>query len=536
MRRGLVSVLATLFFSFWAYGSEVDVVPVPDSVKIAKGAFDLTGDTLIVAGKGLGKYGEYLQEMLAPATGFSLKVADRAGRGSSVISLKIKGCRRNSNREAYELVVKQDRIDITASTEVGIFYGIQTLRQLLPVEIESDKKAGVKAWDIPCVEIRDEPRFGWRGLMIDCSRTFWSKDYIKRTIELLSLYKLNKLHLHLTDNQGWRLEIKKYPILTELGSKFPEKYNEPPERHGYYSQADMREIIEYGKFHNVEIIPEFDIPGHTLAFVTCFPELSCKGGPYEIYPWGRGPNRHEDILCAGNEKVFKVLDDIFSEVAELFPSKYIHIGGDEAPKNRWKECPKCQNRIKDEGLKDELELQSYFVKRVEKMLNEKGKTLIGWDEILEGGLAPNAAVMSWRGTKGGIHAAKEGHYVIMSPTGYCYFDFPYEPDPNLSKYYKPTDTLKVYSLEPIPDELTEDQRKYILGAQANFWSHLARTEEKIDRQIYPRLLSLAEVTWSPKDKRDEVSFKKRMQQQLKRLAALGVNCYDDPSLAEGGSK
>ncbi len=508
-----------------ALGDTISIIPKPTTMTTSDGTFTISQKTTIITDKNTVRLAEYVRELFFPATGFAFPVERTSERESDTpnsISLRLMPSMNDIGEEAYELSVSKDRIAVRARTQAGIFYGIQTLRQMLPSEIERTKQAKEITWDIPCVEIRDKPRFPWRGLMMDCSRTFWSKSYIKRTIRLMSLYKLNRLHLHLTDDQGWRLEIKKYPELTTIGSMFPKKYKEPLERQGFYSQADIKEIIEYGNLHNVTIVPEIEMPGHSLAFLACYPELSCTGGPFEIHPFFKGPNIHKDIFCAGNEKTFEQLEDVLSEVVELFPSEFIHIGGDEAPKDRWKACPKCQARLRTEGLKNERELQSYFIKRIERFLNAKGKRLIGWDEILQGGLAPNAAVMSWRGTRGGVAAAKAGHDVVMSPTSHCYFDY----------NYRRISTMKAYSFNPIPKELNQEQAKHILGAQANFWSHIDRTEAKVDKQLFPRLLSIAEITWSPKNQRDKNSFGDRVRSHLLRLKELGVKYYNDPSVME----
>ncbi len=507
----------------------ISVIPRPVKAELREGTFVLTPETLIVVTEGACDVGEYLSEFLASATAFKLKVKkiSQAKEQANCIILQTGPEEGNPGNEGYHLSVGKDRVVISAASQAGIFYGIQSLRQLLPVEIERCSRVKeITAWQIPCVEIKDEPHFQWRGLMIDCSRTFWSKAFILRTIRLMSLYKLNRLHLHLTDDQGWRLEIKKHPALTEIGSKFAEKYNEPAERQGYYSQSDMREIIAYGKRHNVAIVPEIEMPGHSIATLTVYPELSCSGGPFEIFPFFKGPGINKDILCAGNEKTFEFLEDVLGEVVDLFGCEFIHIGGDEAPKDRWRECSKCQQRMRQEGLADEDELQSYFIKRIEKFLNSKGKRLIGWDEILEGGLAPNAAVMSWRGTRGGIVAARAEHDVVMSPTSHCYFDYDYDK----------ISTMKAYSYEPVPAEVTGEQGKHILGAQANFWSHIDRSEAGMDKQIFPRLLALAEVTWSPKEQKDERTFVRRVRKHCSRLKELGVRYFEDPSVVQPGSQ
>ena len=525
--KAMAMILAVLFAGLHiSFGADSSVVPKPAQLRPAEGSFVLSRDTIIVADDACAPLGGQLRELLAPATGYPLRVETKSGTSpKNSISLALDADLGEKGAEGYTLSVTEDGAAIRAASRAGIFNGIQTLRQLLPAEIETKQALPDMKWEIPCLEIRDWPRLEWRGLMIDCSRTFWSKDYIKRIIRLMSIYKLNRLHLHLTDDQGWRLEIKKYPRLTEFGSRFHEKYNEPEERQGYYTQDDMREIIEYAQRHNVLVVPEIEMPGHTLAALLCYPELSCTGKPFDkIHPYmkeSRDYRVHKDIFCAGNEQTFEFLENVLSEVAELFPSKFIHIGGDEAPKHRWKECPKCQARMAEEGLKTENQLQSYFIERIGKFLKSKGKVMIGWDEIRQGGLPAGAAVMSWHGTGPAVDAARKGHDAVMTPTSHCYFDYGYGRTP----------TMKVYSFNPVPERLEEEHAKHILGAQANLWTHRDRSEAKADQKLFPRLLAMAEVTWSDAS-RDPDDFKKRVISELKRLDLLGVNRFEDPSLAE----
>jgi len=434
---------------------------------------------------------------------------------AAVVRLEIDPGRDDLGTEGYELTTEDSGVRIVAPTRAGIFYGAQTLLQAL-------KPADEGGWELPRLRIVDRPRFGWRGLMLDCSRTFQSPEYIRRTIDRMATYKLNVLHLHLTDDQGWRLEIKRYPALTAQGAAFPGKYGEPPQNQGFYTQEQMRELVAFASARNVTVVPEIEMPGHSLAALSCFPELSCTGGAFEIFPFFKGPNVTPDILCAGNDKTFEFLGNVLAEVAEIFPSKFVHVGGDEAPKARWKGCPKCQERIRAEGLKDEHELQSWFIRRAEAMLEKQGKRLIGWDEILEGGLAPNAAVMSWRGTQGGLAAARQGHDVVMSPTSHCYFDYT----------YKNIDTRRAYSFEPVPDELESRLHEHVLGLQANFWSHIDRTPERVNAQLFPRLLAVAERGWSPMETRDWDDFAQRVRAHLPRLEAMGIRCKVDDSLSE----
>jgi len=437
--------------------------------------------------------------------------------------------------EGYFLKVTKSHILIEASTGAGLFYGMQSLLQLLPPEIcQMSRPAGGKSWTLPCIEIKDHPRFPYRGMHLDVSRHFFPKEFIKRYIDLIAMYKMNIFHWHLTDDNGWRIEIKKYPLLTRVSAwradreKLP--WNERPPQQpgenatygGYYTQEDIREVVEYAAERFITVIPEIEMPAHSVEVLAAYPQLSCTGGPFTVPPGSYWPNT--DILCAGNDSVFTFLQDVLTEVMDLFPSRYIHIGGDEADKARWSICPKCQARIKTEGLKDEKELQSYFIKRIEKFIVSKGRELIGWDEILEGGLAPEATVMSWRGVEGGIAAARQGHDVIMTPTSYCYFDY-YQADPQFEpKAIGGFLTLKkVYSFNPNPDELTPEQQKHILGAQGNVWTEFIPSIAHAEYMAVPRMIALAEVVWSPEKARNWPDFRSRMKEQFIRLDYMKVN-------------
>ncbi|RZK94571.1 MAG: beta-N-acetylhexosaminidase, partial [Hymenobacter sp.] len=384
---------------------------------------------------------------------------------------------------------------------------------------------------LPAVEVADKPRYSWRGMHLDVSRHFFPVEFVKQYIDYLALHKMNTFHWHLTDDQGWRIEIKKYPKLTSVGgyregtlighygAKVPEYDN--VRYGGFYTQEQVKEVVKYAQDRYITVVPEIEMPGHALAALAAYPELSCTGGPFKVgQTWGV----FDDIFCAGNEQTFSFLQDVLTEVMPLFPSKIVHIGGDEAPKTRWKTCPKCQARIKTEHLKDEHELQSYFVQRMEKFVNTKGKTIIGWDEILEGGLAPNAAVMSWRGMEGGTAAAKQKHQVVMTPGEFVYFDHaqgdPAQEPLNIGGYLP---LAKVYSFEPTPPELNAEERKYILGAQANLWTEYIPTTQYVEYMVLPRMSALAEVLWTPASQKNWESFKVRMQPQYQRFAALGAN-------------
>jgi hexosaminidase len=409
--------------------------------------------------------------------------------------------------EGYELTVTPERVIIRASQPAGIFYGKQTLQQLLP-------------GPIPCLHIEDRPRFPWRGAMLDVARHFFPKEFVKRYIDLLALHKLNTLHLHLTDDQGWRVEIKKYPKLTEVGSWRAETNGDGKRYGGFFTQDDLREIVAYAAERHITVVPEIEMPGHGLAALTAYPELSCTGGPFKVRTrWGVEP----DVYCAGNEKTFAFVQDVLDEVLAIFPSKFIHIGGDECPKARWKKCPKCQARMKAEGLKNEHELQSYFIRRIEKHLSSKGRRLIGWSEIREGGLAKNAALMDWIG--GAVEGASAGHDVVMSPTSHCYFDYYQSQDkkaePKAIGGFIPLS--KVYAFEPVPAKLAPQFHKHILGAQANLWTEYIPTPQQAEYMTFPRLCALAEVVWSPAAARNWDDFSVRLTQHLKHLDALKVN-------------
>lgn len=505
----LAGIACVLYALSTTARADLTVVPRPAAVMQRGGSFRLGPGVRVCADRSsrdARSEAAGVAQMLAAAGG--RRVAVRLTDGSSpppgAVLLTARGAPVGLGAEGYALTVSPTSIVIRAMGAAGFFYAAQTLRQMLP--------ASRRGALLPCVRIVDRPRFGWRGLMVDCSRTFWRRAYLERIIDLLALYKMNVLHLHLTDDQGWRMEIKSHPRLTQVASRFASKYHEPPGREGFYTQDDIRALVRYAARRHVTIVPELEMPGHCNAALVAYPDLSCAGGHYEIYPYSIGPGIQTDVLCPGNERAFSVMEDALDEVMRLFPSRYIHIGGDECPKDRWKACPKCQARMRAEGLKNEDELQSYFVRRIGRYIASRGRRMIGWDEILEGGLAPGAAVMSWRGVAGGIAAARMGHPVVMSPTTHCYFDYSYDS----------IWTQRVYSYEPVPPELTQAQSRLVLGAQANIWTHIARTEPEVDRQVFPRLLALAEVTWSPASRKDWPDFRRRLATQKARLTALGV--------------
>ena len=418
----------------------------------------------------------------------------------------------NMPNEGYHVNVHSDSIIIAAESGAGVFYGIQSLAQLLPVDWVNEVR-------IPVCQIDDSPRFPYRGMHLDVCRHFYSVDFVKKYIDLMARYKLNTFHWHLTEDQGWRIEIKKYPKLTEVGAWRIEK--DGTRYGGFYTQEQIRDVINYATKRFITIIPEIELPGHSRAALAAYPQYSCSGEELPVAnQWGV----FEHVYCAGNDSTFLFLQDVLDEVIALFPGTYIHIGGDECPKSAWEKCSKCQARIKNEGLSNEHELQSYFIRRIEKYLTSQGRKLIGWDEILEGGLAPDATVMSWRGIKGGIAAAQQKHYVIMTPGTHCYFDH-YQANPK----YEPkaiggyTTVKRVYSYEPIPEKLNADEGQFILGAQANMWTEYIATEHHLEYMLLPRMIALAEVNWTLAKHKNWDDFNRRLQAQFLRLDREGTN-------------
>ena len=532
------------------------IVPWPADVRLHSGEFVLDAETRVVVSDPsvveLRRLAAYLTRPIREATGLPLELVSITGpRPPNTILLTVDrdsatggvaqpdGSNAYERDESYRLQVDPDGVTLSAATAAGIFYGIQTLRQLLPPAatrivgggsgVNSLADADRPSWTMPALEIRDAPRFRYRGMHLDVGRHFFPVSFIKRYIDLLAMYKLNTFHWHLTEDQGWRIEIEEYPLLTEIGScraetmvgkNFDPFVGDGTPYCGFYTQDEIRDVVAYAAERYVNVIPEIEMPGHSLAALAAYPELACTDGPFEVGTrWGV----FDDIYCP-TEETFGFLEDVLTEVMALFPSPYIHIGGDEAPKTRWEESRAAQDVIAREGLADEHELQSYFIRRIEAFLNASGRRLIGWDEILEGGLAPQATVMSWRGTVGGIEAAKEGHDVIMTPYSHVYFDY-YQGD----RRFEPlaiggfSPLRKVYAFEPVPAELSADEAAYIIGGQANVWTEYMKTAPHIEYMALPRMLALAEVLWSPAEARDWDGFVARLPGQFERLEALGVN-------------
>ncbi len=498
---------------------EPAIIPEPQSLLPREGVFRLSPGTLLEATDSeCDAAATYLRDVCSRQQGITLRSpADNPPQTDGIrnkITLAIAPTDSHSlGDEGYILDISPQILSLRAAHPTGLARGVSTIAQLIDF--------GKLRADVPCLFIVDRPRYPHRGMLLDCCRHFMTKDFVKRYIDLLAYHKMNVLHWHLTEDQGWRIEIKKYPKLTEVGAW----RGEGKDRYGgFYTQADIREIVAHAESRGVTVIPEIEMPGHSLAALASHPEPSCTGGPFKVGEvWGV----FEDVYCAGNDRTFEFLENVLTEVIDLFPSKYIHIGGDECPKTRWKSCPKCQARMKSEGLKNENELQSYFIRRIEKFLNSKGKRLIGWDEILEGGLAPNATVQSWRGMDGAVAAAQSGHDVICSPTSHCYLDYAQAPLPGLPSSWGFVPLEVVYAFEPTPPELTTEQARHVLGLEGNIWTERA-PQERVDTQVFPRLCALAEVGWSPKESRDWKDFQRRMETHYRRLDAMGVAYFIPP--------
>ncbi len=500
---------------------QLPLIPQPKSLIQKEGSFVLNSGTLILIGNSESDNEIRLfNEFLKTNYGFELITTNNSKSPLNTIQIQIENPNDVKNG-AYELNISTTQIQIHAQSNLGLFYAFQTLQQLLPVAKKEELK-------IQALEIKDEPKYAWRGMHLDVCRHFFPKEFIKKYIDYLAMYKMNTFHWHLTDDQGWRIEIKKYPKLTEVGAwrkgsmvgHYSDQKFDDKKYGGFYTQEEIKEIVAYAKERHITVVPEIEMPGHAVAALASYPELSCTGGPFDVaLQWGV----LDDVLCP-KETTFQFLEDVLTEVIALFPSQYIHIGGDESPKVRWKNCAHCQALIKKENLKDEHELQSYFIKRIDKFVNGKGRQIIGWDEILEGGLAPNAAVMSWRGTEGGISAAKQKHFVVMTPGSHCYFDH-YQGEPKnepvaIGGY---TTVEKVYSLEPTPKELTSEEAKYILGAQGNVWTEYINTPEHVEYMIMPRMAALAEVVWGTSDTTKYQNFQNRLIQHFSVYDTKGIN-------------
>jgi len=540
-----------LFFAFFSLltcqvfsqSNTVSIIPEPVSVKLSNGVFTLPKNVIIEAGSQpqLQQTIAFLRQRLSAATGSTITVTNPAT--SPTVSLILNRTTDAAiGEEGYRLSVTPKKITISANEPAGIFYGVQSLIQLFPPAIESSTPVANTKWEAPTVEIMDYPRFGWRGLMFDVSRHFFTKEEVKQFIDQMVRYKFNVLHWHLADDEGWRIQIKAFPKLTEVGAWNVKKVgyfgtfaapaaDEPRNYGGFYTQDDIKEVVQYAKDRFVNVLPEIDVPGHSLAAVVSYPELSCtpEASTYkvrsgeEIMDWSKGAPPIaliDNTLCPANEKVYDFLDKVLSEVAPLFPFEYIHMGGDECPKNYWEKTPAIKQLMQKEGLKTMEEVQSYFTKRLEKIVESKGKKFIGWDEILEGGLAPSAAVMSWRGMKGGIEAAKMGHEVVMSPTDFTYIDYMQGDAIIEPRVYATLRLSKAYQFEPVPDGVDP---KFIKGGQANLWTEQIYNMRHQQYMTWPRGWAIAESVWSPKEKKNWDNFFSRVENHFKRYDVAEIN-------------
>jgi len=510
------------------------VVPLPAQVDWRYGAFELKRDSAIrYDGKcaGTREAAEALAAVLRPATGYALPLKPAGGwfaAAGADITFAAPAKNAAIKPEGYALRADGQGAVVAAADPAGYFYGMQTLRQLLPNAAFGGALATNQTWQIPGVEIEDAPRFAWRGMHLDEGRHFFGKTVVLRMLDEMAMHKLNTFHWHLTEDQGWRIAIEKYPRLAEVASKRPasvmprDRQSQDGKPYGpfFYTHQDIREIVAYAKARHIRVVPEIELPGHARAALSAYPELSCRGVPMEPrVTWGV----EEEVFCAGNDQVLRFLEGVLDEVCVLFDSPFIHVGGDECPKARWKACPKCQARMKQCGLKDEHELQSWFIRHFDQYLARKGRRLIGWDEILEGGLAPGAAVMSWRGMKGGLAAAEEGHDVVMTPTDSCYFDYRQFSGNDGYEYIGGLLPLKkVYAFDPAKG-IPAYREGLVLGGQANLWSEYIWGQKDLEWKAFPRLCALAEAVWSPAAKRDFDAFSKRMETHHDRLIRMGIN-------------
>ncbi|MBW3128375.1 beta-N-acetylhexosaminidase [Hymenobacter profundi] len=539
MRFSLLLLLVALFsvqLSCAQSSARYAIIPKPTHLREQTGTFALPANLTITVSETdaqMHQVAELLAEQLGTATGRrpSIATGKRSAKQGVFFDLNKKN---KLGAEGYELRVTPKQITITASEPQGLFYGMQSLLQLMPVEVFSPTPVAGVTWAVPCCTIEDQPRFAYRGMHLDVSRHFFPVAFVKKYIDLIALHKQNTFHWHLTDDQGWRIEIKKYPLLTQIGSKrdhtmigryADNKFDDKPYG-GFYTQDEIRDVVAYAQKRFVTVVPEIEMPGHVVSVLAGYPALGSN--PDKIVPvtgkWGV----FEDVLFP-REQTFQFEEDVLTEVMDLFPSKYIHIGGDECPKVQWKESRFCQELMRKEGLKDEHELQSYFIRRIDKFITSKGRRMIGWDEILEGGLSPNATVMSWRGTEGGLAAARQNHDAIMTPGEFCYLDH-YQADPKTQPIAIGgfLTTEKSYSYEPTPDSLTAAQAKHIIGVQGNVWTEYMLTPEYVEYMVFPRATALAEVGWTSKKDKDYADFNRRLDVHKKRLDLLNVNYFGAP--------
>lgn len=500
---------------------EIPIIPRPDGMFPVPSSFSLNeSSTILLENESdeLISLAQKLKSLIDTIGNLNIKIQNLSeAKGlSNTILLSSTNTTDRLKDGGYRIEVDKDKVVIQGQEFEGLFNGVMSLHQMILLHHVMDSTENL---EIPNVQMWDDPEFSYRGMHLDVGRHFFPITFIKKYLDIMALYKFNYFHWHLTEDQGWRIEIKAYPELTEIGAF--RKEADGSIYGGFYTQDEIKEVVAYAKSLNITVVPEIEMPGHSEAALAVFPQFSCSGKKQEVPSlWGV----YENVYCAGNDETFQFLENVLDEVMELFPGEYIHIGGDECPKTNWEKCPKCQKRIKEEGLKDEHELQSYFIKRIEKYLSSHGRKLIGWDEILEGGLPPEATVMSWRGMQGGIDAAKDEHQVIMTPTDYCYFDY-YQADPEFEPKaiggYLPL--TKVYDFNPIPKELNEEQQEYVIGGQANMWTEYMETTDHVEYMLLPRMLALSEALWSRQRNKDFDDFNNRLQTHKKLLGRLGYN-------------
>lgn len=502
----------------------VSIIPQPVSIQHEPGQFQLNRETIIqiIGNDEVTQIGSYLKQLISIPTGFDFEIRDEFIDDSvNTIQLQTTSDLQNLGSEGYRLEITPQCIIISAAFPAGIFYGVQSLRLLLPIEIERRTFVDINQWILPCLAIEDYPRFSWRGFMLDEGRFFLGKVFVKRMLDLLALHKMNTFHWHLTEDQGWRIEIKKYPRLVEIGSKrigtqiggirsyLTKKIDYTP-HHGYYTQEDLKEIITYAKERFIQVIPEIDMPGHSMAALAAYPELSCTGGPFQVQTTF---GIKKDVFCPGKERVYQFINDIIDEILEIFPTRFIHIGGDEVPKTRWKECPNCQAKLKSEAINDEEELQTYFVNRIASYLVDRGRIPICWNDILADDLIEAAIGQHWLwGDKKVLSHLRKGRKFVISRFFYTYLDYPYTMTP----------LRKAYAFEPLPKKLEEEYHGNVLGLEAPMWTEWAPNLARLDWQIFPRLTAYAETAWSRQIDKNYTSFKKRLVQFLQRLDVLGV--------------
>jgi hexosaminidase len=525
----LILCLATRCLA--ATGEVPAVIPQPEKMKVSQGVFHIGRGTRIMVDGSSGATGEYLADRLRASTGCPFEIStngewNRKGR----IEIRT-NAEAGLGAEGYRLDVGLDSAVISAPTQAGLFYGVQTLLQLLPPEVFGSKTASNIDWKIPCVEIEDRPRFPWRGFMLDVCRHFYDKEQVKRVLDAMALHKLNTFHWHLVDDQGWRIEIKKYPKLTEVGAwrpgigfdldpKASGAYDAKGRYGGYYTQDDIREVVAYAASRHITVVPEIEMPGHATAALAAYPEFSCTGGPFTMPLRG---GIFDAVFCVGNDATFDFLQDVLTEVFALFPGKYVHVGGDEVRTTNWQHCPKCQARMKAEGLTKEVQLEGYLIRRIEKFISAHGKMLIGWSEVYDEGVGPSAAVMDWTGAAMG--AATNGHDVVMAPERYIYLDHYQSTNHSTEPRAIGGAAIplnRVYSFEPVPAALPADFAPRIIGTQGNLWTEYIASLEHVEFMMFPRLTAIAEIGWSPKSARNWTDFSRRLQTHYERLDQLGI--------------